>query len=47
MPATSAVHAPAEGNQYRCGYSNQYYFSNSFKKKYGQSPSLYRKAENN
>ena len=27
----------------RCGYSNQYYFSNSFKKKYGQSPSLYRK----
>ena len=31
----------------RCGYSNQYYFSNSFKKKYGQSPSLYRKAENN
>ncbi len=27
----------------RCGYSNQYYFSNSFKKKYGMSPSAYRK----
>lgn len=25
-----------------CGYSNQYYFSNSFKKKTGMSPSAYR-----
>ena len=26
----------------RCGYTNQYYFSNSFKKKLGVSPSVYR-----
>ena len=26
----------------RCGYANQYYFSNSFKKKIGMSPSAYR-----
>ncbi len=26
----------------RCGYANQYYFSNSFKKKMGISPSTYR-----
>lgn len=26
----------------RCGYANQYYFSNSFKKKQGMSPSAYR-----
>lgn len=26
----------------RCGYANQYYFSNSFKKKLGMSPSAYR-----
>jgi two-component system response regulator YesN len=26
----------------RCGYANQYYFSNSFKKKIGVSPSAYR-----
>ena len=26
----------------RCGYTNQYYFSNSFKKKLGISPSVYR-----
>lgn len=27
----------------KCGYTNQYYFSNSFKKKLGVSPSAYRK----
>lgn len=26
----------------KCGYANQYYFSNSFKKKMGMSPSTYR-----
>ena len=26
----------------KCGYANQYYFSNSFKKKLGISPSAYR-----
>lgn len=26
----------------KCGYANQYYFSNSFKKKLGMSPSAYR-----
>lgn len=26
----------------KCGYANQYYFSNSFKKKLGMSPSVYR-----
>ena len=26
----------------KCGYANQYYFSNSFKKKLGISPSKYR-----
>lgn len=28
----------------KCGYTNQYYFSNSFKKKLGMSPSAYREA---
>lgn len=30
----------------RCGYANQYYFSNSFKKKLGISPSAYREQHN-
>ena len=29
----------------RCGYANQYYFSNSFKKKLGISPSAYRESK--
>ncbi len=30
----------------KCGYANQYYFSNSFKKKLGMSPSAYRERQN-
>ena len=29
----------------KCGYANQYYFSNSFKKKLGVSPSVYREQQ--
>ena len=29
----------------KCGYTNQYYFSNSFKKKLGISPSVYREQQ--
>lgn len=44
----SACHYLASGNlslkeiSLKCGYANQYYFSNSFKKKLGISPSAYR-----
>ena len=44
----SACHDLASGNlslkeiSLKCGYANQYYFSNSFKKKLGISPSAYR-----
>lgn len=31
----------------KCGYANQYYFSNSFKKKMGMSPSAYREKSQN
>lgn len=31
----------------KCGYANQYYFSTSFKKKLGISPSSYREADSN
>lgn len=31
----------------KCGYANQYYFSNSFKKKLGMSPSAYREKTGN
>ena len=46
----SACHYLASGNlslkeiSLKCGYANQYYFSNSFKKKLGISPSAYREA---
>ena len=36
---------PLKDISLRCGYSNQYYFSNSFKKKFGVSPSAYRKEQ--
>lgn len=39
----SQTSLPLKDISTRCGYSNQYYFSNSFKKKYGTSPSAYRK----
>ena len=29
----------------KCGYANQYYFSNSFKKRLGVSPSVYREQQ--
>ena len=29
----------------KCGYANQYYFSNSFKKRLGISPSVYREQQ--
>ena len=44
----SACHYLVSGNlslkeiSLKCGYANQYYFSNSFKKKLGISPSAYR-----
>lgn len=44
----SACHYLASGNlslkeiSLKCGYANQYYFSNNFKKKLGISPSAYR-----